>query len=179
MSRLWDVVLVPEAFTAEQCREIRTVMETVPLVPATIKDGESSAARVSDVRFVEYDPALWIFARLRAVVEQVNPQTFRFALSPHLEEGFQFTEYREGGFYSWHSDIGAGNAERRKLSLVVQLNDDYEGGELDFFPARFNVPRQAGLLIAFPSYMPHCVRPVSSGVRHTLVSWVSGFSPFA
>jgi PKHD-type hydroxylase len=178
-SRLWDVVLAPDVFSAEQCREILDVMSHVPLDPAGIHSGQVSSARVSNVRFVEYDPTVWIFQKLKHAVDTINPQTFGFHLHDWFGEGFQFTQYPEGGYYNWHADIGAGPSEYRKLSLVLQLNDDYEGGELEFFPAKFGVPKKAGWLAVFPSYMPHRVSPITKGVRNTLVTWVSGPTPFA
>ena len=173
--RMWDVVLVPGAFSVKECQDILDRM-----APAAVENvAAESPHRKSSVRFVEYDPDVWVFQRLSKIANTVNPQTFRFSLNAWFDEGFQFTRYVEGGYYSWHSDIGSGPTETRKLSMVVQLDDEYEGGELDFFPARFGVPRQRGLAVLFPAYMPHCVKPVTKGVRHTLVTWVHGPAPFA
>jgi PKHD-type hydroxylase len=65
----------------------------------------------------------------------------------------------------------------RKLSFSLLLNDDYEGGELEipgspgqedvFVPVR-------NTAIFFPSSMPHCVKPVTKGIRKSLVGWVHG-----
>lgn len=177
--RLWDVILIPDAFTPMECNDILSVMSGVPLDAATIKDGQASQARKSDVCFVEYDPEVWIFQKLQRVVEAVNTQAFHFNLNSWFDEGFQYTQYPEGGFYNWHTDIGAGKAELRKLSLVLQLNTDYDGGDLQFFPAQFDIPKSVGWVAAFPAYMPHRVTPVTRGTRHTLVTWVSGPTPFA
>ena len=177
--RLWDVVLVPEAFSADDCTLILERMATEELEPATVESRAGVVpARRSNVRFVDYDPDVWIFQKLKQAVETVNPQTFRFTLNSWFDEGFQFTQYPEGGYYNWHADIGAGPAETRKLAIVVQLNEGYEGGELDFFPARFNIPQQRGLMALFPAYMPHRVMPVTKGTRYSLVTWVHGPTPF-
>jgi len=101
----------------------------------------------------------------------------------HLISELQFTEYDSEyeGKYDLHHDIDW-NADKpydRKLSIVIQLSDPdtYEGGDLSFSevqnPER-NDLRKRGTIIVFPSYLQHQVSPVTSGVRHSLVSWVWG-----
>ena len=177
--RLWDVLLIPDAFSEDDCNTIMYVMSKTPLDPAKVR-GESgpTSDRVSNVKFISYDPDLWIFQKLGQVVNTVNPQTFKFDLNSWFDEGFQYTQYPEGGYYRWHTDIGDGPTEYRKLSVVLQLNDDYEGGQLQFFPAKFDVPKKKGMVAVFPSYMPHSVTPVTKGTRYSLVTWVSGPTPF-
>ena len=73
----------------------------------------------------------------------------------------------------------------RKISMTVNLNNpqDYEGGNLKFdlgphFKGeRFKVfddMRTQGSVIIFPSFMYHCVTPVTSGTRFSLVLWLLG-----
>jgi hypothetical protein len=59
------------------------------------------------------------------------------------------------------------------LSVLVALDDDYEGGEFVMFDDHI-VPMEAGSIVVFPSNFlyPHEVKPVIKGVRHTCVSWV-------
>ena len=73
----------------------------------------------------------------------------------------------------------------RKISMTVNLNSpqDYEGGNLKFdlgphsvgerFKV-FNDMRSQGSIIIFPSFMYHCVTPVTSGTRFSLVLWLLG-----
>jgi PKHD-type hydroxylase len=76
----------------------------------------------------------------------------------------------------------------RKLSLTINLNNssEYTGGNLkfDFGPhtdgERFvecTENRDQGSMIIFPSYTYHCVTPVTSGTRYSLVLWCLG-KPF-
>ena len=112
-------------------------------------------------------------------------------------EAIELTHYFEGEFYDWHTDIFPVPIIRnkkpynRKISVTVFLNDpeEYEGGEFDLelrgpnskekvneerFDT-FKLPK--GSMIVFPSYMWNRVRPVTSGVRKSLVLWFQG-SPF-
>ena len=100
-------------------------------------------------------------------------------------EDLQFSEYTEEkrGFYSKHSDCGLKKSldnyvDIRKLSFTVQLTDEneYEGGELIFHldKEEKKAPKSKGTIIFFESDVLHEVKPVTKGVRHSLVSWVQG-----
>lgn len=88
-------------------------------------------------------------------------------------------KYVEGNFHGEHLDL-AGYEEmcNRKLSLIVQLNPDYEGGELVLYNSYPEKPltnsKQAGDAVVFPAWMPHEVRPVDYGTRYVLVVWLTG-----
>jgi hypothetical protein len=62
----------------------------------------------------------------------------------------------------------------RRVSTVYYLNDDYEGGEINF--PRFGVSYKpaANELLVFPStyVYNHSVSPVISGTRYAIVSWI-------
>jgi PKHD-type hydroxylase len=122
----------------------------------------------------------WIYNRMASVLRTLNGEHFRFDLWGFAEQ-MQFTEYQaaQTGHYDWHLDAGAEhNYPPRKLSLVLQLSDpdQYEGGDLQVLKghAPESVFRERGLIAAFPSFLLHRVTPVTSGVRHSLVSWVCG-----
>lgn len=124
-----------------------------------------------------------IFLPLIAKVNEINQQYFGFELDQ--PETIQITEYDsvEQGEYKPHEDdagfVGLNQGPCRKLSVVIQLTDyaSYEGGEL-IFPEipDYNSSYATGIgtCIMFPSYMKHGVTPVTSGVRHSLVSWILG-----
>jgi PKHD-type hydroxylase len=75
----------------------------------------------------------------------------------------------------------------RKLSLTLNLTpaENYTGGELKFdlgphVPERFHTCENAksqGSIIIFPSFIHHCVAPINSGTRYSLVIWCLG-KPF-
>ena len=77
-----------------------------------------------------------------------------------------------------HVDVGPDN-NHRKLSLTIQLSDenDYKGGlfhlegQPPFDESKF---LKKGATIMFPSHYRHKVMPVISGMRKSLVIWVSG-----
>ena len=101
-------------------------------------------------------------------------------------EPIQYGIYSDGGKYDWHVDQGSKlliGGSIRKISMTLFMNnpDEYEGGEFDLelsHPER--KPRyqtfklKKGSAIFFQSDVWHRVRPVSSGMRKSLVAWYSG-----
>jgi predicted 2-oxoglutarate/Fe(II)-dependent dioxygenase YbiX len=97
----------------------------------------------------------------------------------------QLLHYGVGGHYIQHvdaetlytDDAGLKLWEKtldRDLSVVYFLNDDFRGGELVFPRLKLTLRPKAGTLVCFPSdhnYV-HGVRPVKTGRRFTLVTWL-------
>lgn len=95
--------------------------------------------------------------------------------SPHV------LRYSRGSHYKPHSDSDVidpatgrwRKAQNRDYSLLIYLDEDFEGGELVFPNFDYKLRPEAGMLAAFPSdcrYL-HGAMPVLSGVRHAIVSW--------
>ena len=96
-------------------------------------------------------------------------------------EAPQVLRYSRGSHYKPHSDSDVINpatgrwrkAQNRDYSLLIYLDEDFEGGELVFPNFNYKLRPEAGMLAAFPSdwrYL-HGAMPVLSGVRHAIVSW--------
>ena len=162
-------------------QELDTIIEignATALSKASTFGGSSDEVRNSHVHFLypnEYTN--WIFMRLAASITEINNHFFKFDLTG-MEQGLQFTRYEAPGqHYDWHIDKGY-MTPSRKLSLTLQLSDpsDYKGGqlELQFGGKPVKVPKERGFMTFFPSYALHRVKPVTEGVRHSLVCWVSG-----
>jgi hypothetical protein len=62
----------------------------------------------------------------------------------------------------------------RNLSVILALNDDYEGGELVFPLQEYEIKLKKGQLIAFPPYWthPHYTNDLKNGTyRYTINTW--------
>ncbi len=175
-----EILLTDSVFTPDECDAIIREFKDGPYEPGRISSNQAGGlVRQSQVRFVPpTEDQRWLFTKLAAIAASSNEQTFGFDIGK-LEEGFQFTKYESGDHYSWHADVGdEDERSRRKISITVQLNDDYEGGELQFFPSRIQAPKRKALVAVFPSFLVHRVAPVLSGTRYSLVAWVAGPHPF-
>jgi len=87
-----------------------------------------------------------------------------------------FLKYGEGGKYEVHVDAGRGSP--RNLTTIINLNEEYEGGEFLFFnPDRKEIVKEVklktGSIIVFPSNFlyPHSVKPIIKGERYSIVCW--------
>ena len=79
--------------------------------------------------------------------------------------------------YNWHIDIGAeGIALKRKIGVSILLNDDYEGGEIMFRSGdkEEGIKPPTGNMVAFSSFIPHKVNPITKGDRYVVVAWFTG-----
>ena len=98
-------------------------------------------------------------------------------------ESPELMRYREGGYYIKHADSqNMDMANRtwskvidRDLSLLLYLNDGYEGGELSFYKLNYQIRPRAGAAVLFPSdhRFLHQAETVKKGVRYAIVSWAS------
>jgi PKHD-type hydroxylase len=89
---------------------------------------------------------------------------------------FQFTEYKVDDYFDWHSDRSRDYYRDRFVSIVIQLNDNYSGGIFEIKDIKNNlipIKQNAGNLFMFDSGLKHRVTPVETGVRYSLVNWVS------
>jgi PKHD-type hydroxylase len=170
------IAYLPGFFTADECHKIGQLADAEQQHDGHIGKGVSDQIRESKVSYVNpTDDSQWIFDKLEVILLDLNGD-YKFDLNG-FHEGFQVARYSApAGHYTWHNDIGTGTFSTRKLSMSVQLSDvgDYEGGELQFADSTQPAPKEIGSLIVFPSFLTHRVKPVTSGERKSMVSWVSG-----
>ena len=60
------------------------------------------------------------------------------------------------------------------LTVLGSLNDDFEGGELEFWDNKEKFRLSAGEALIFPSVFlyPHQVHPITKGNRYSFVVWI-------
>lgn len=89
-----------------------------------------------------------------------------------IDTGYQLLRYREGEFYSQHTD--SFKQQQRSVSVSIQLNENYDGGEFAFFDREMMIRTKAGSIIVFPSNFmyPHEVMPVIRGTRYSIITWL-------
>ena len=121
-------------------------------------------------------------------LEQAVAACFREHIAPKYNcqfksyEPVQFLGYPVGGHYKGHNDGEIFNDKTRQwektmerdVSFLFYLNDQYGGGELEFYDLGLTIKPKKGMMIAFPSYkdFAHKVHPVTWGHRYSLVCWV-------
>ena len=89
-----------------------------------------------------------------------------------IEKGpYIFIKYQYNDKFDWHIDDG--KKYPRTVSISAYLNDDYEGGEIEFNHFGISHKPTAGDIVIFSSSYPymHRVKPVLSGTRYAVVNW--------
>jgi predicted 2-oxoglutarate/Fe(II)-dependent dioxygenase YbiX len=130
---------------------------------ASVLDHEHKARRDATIK----DPEL-----RRAYRERVQ----RYLL-PEVLKAFQFRAtrieryivacYEAGGHFGAHRDNTTSATAHRKFAVTINLNADFEGGELrfpEFGDRTYRAP--AGTAVVFSCSLLHEVRPVTSGLRY-------------
>tara|TARA_R100001015_G_C4630358_1_gene191924 strand:- start:2635 stop:3222 length:588 start_codon:yes stop_codon:yes gene_type:complete len=134
----------------------------------------------------------WIFRVLQEFVQESNKEA-GWNYQWDRSETVQFTKYNLNQFYDWHCDLlpkANKNGTIRKISMTCQLTDEteYEGGELEFDTRDYHPEKRdpdkhviqckeilkKGSIVVFPSSLWHRVKPVTKGVRYSLVCWNLG-----
>jgi hypothetical protein len=85
------------------------------------------------------------------------------------KEAFNFVKYLPGEYFKIHADHGP--YYTCTVSAVVYLNDDYEGGEIEFPRHGVTLKPQAGDIILFPSNFvyEHASLNIKSGTKYSVV----------
>lgn len=85
------------------------------------------------------------------------------------KEAFNFVKYNPGKYFKVHSDHGP--YYTCTISAVIYLNDNFEGGELEFVRQGVVIKPQAGDIVLFPSNFvyEHASLEVKSGTKYSVV----------
>jgi hypothetical protein len=86
-----------------------------------------------------------------------------------IPEFYKIQKYSSGAYMGPHVDSIDKTADKSPtISIVVYLNDDYEGGNICFPEQQLDIKPKAGSMIIFPSYPPyyHDPKPVTNGTKY-------------
>ena len=83
-------------------------------------------------------------------------------------------KYEEGQHYDDHTDYYEMWGCRTDYTVVITLNDDYEGGEHFIKVGTETIEKKlpAGKALVYPTHFVHGVRPVTNGVRKCITFWL-------
>jgi predicted 2-oxoglutarate/Fe(II)-dependent dioxygenase YbiX len=159
-------------FTQEECEEL----VNYSLKKFRLRKAETSGdndARKSQVAFNDYriDFPEIVEKLENKILDTVKVKGYELNFA---ETKYQFTEYKPGDFYHWHTDSNPNNSSKdRYCSLVIQLVDDYEGGNLELIDDGdiIKFKKGKGNLFVFLSNSLHRVTTLESGTRYSLVGW--------
>lgn len=181
-SRQAPVLLVPDALSPALRDEVLAAYDAADPRPTgveTMADGRLTEAldglRKQRRDHVVEDPDL--LRRLTTHVgRRVMPEVLKaFAYRATRFEGFKIGAYDAGddGFFAAHRDNLSSTTAHRQFALTINLDEDYEGGELRFPEYGPHLFRPAaGEALVFAGGHLHEVLPVTRGRRHVLLSFL-------
>jgi hypothetical protein len=95
----------------------------------------------------------------------------RYSITPLISHHTVLLRYEPGNMFHNHYD--AAPAYPRVVSVSMFLNDNFDGGELEFKEFNIKIKPEAGDVVVFCSAFPymHQVHPVTKGIRYAAVKW--------
>ena len=113
-----------------------------------------------------------LFGALEKTLKHYSTELYPFADKniKSREAKMHMLKYQESGYLPAHQDQGVSS---RVLSVLLYLNDDYEGGDIEFKHSGVKIKPKAGSILFFPSNFlyVHEVHPVTKGPRYALPNW--------
>ena len=171
------------ALNKHTCDELIRIGNEQIIEEATVDGGTKPAKtlRVCETGWI-HDP--YIMQQIMEYVATANVQA-GWNFDYDAPQMIQFAKYEVGSHYNWHRDtnidISKTGGATRKISITINLNDDYEGGDLEidsedrYWKATPRATRSSlGNICVFPSDTYHRVTKVTKGIRYSLVVWVMG-----
>lgn len=113
-----------------------------------------------------------LFGALDKTLDHYTKELYPFAEKniKSREQYMHLLKYETAGHLPAHQDQGVSS---RVLSVLLYLNDDYDGGEIEFKHSNIKFKPEAGSVVFFPSNFlyVHEVYPVTKGPRYALPNW--------
>jgi predicted 2-oxoglutarate/Fe(II)-dependent dioxygenase YbiX len=170
---------VPGLWTTAQCEAVLEQVHGAEWLPATVN---SAAGRVVDERVRNNDLALIRDpALVDSLLEDIRPHlpatmtaewgAGRTKVSlTGLFSPLRVYRYHPGQHFGLHQDQSyrRDDGARSLLTLMVYLDDDFEGGETDFPEQGERVAPARGDGLWFQHMVLHAGRAVTRGVKHVL-----------
>lgn len=169
----------PDAMTPEAAKKfIDSVESQYQGEDALIGMGSDGVVNkeIRDVKRVTLPSYRGIGATMAGMGMSANHQAWKFSVT-HSNQT-DYLKYDIEGHYHAHIDtfMNPSDPECRKLTILMFLNDDFEGGKLflQVGDKKIYPPQSVGTCIVFPSFMLHGVEPVTKGIRRSVVTWLVG-----
>jgi len=166
-----QIFLFDDAIPEETCNKYINLLDNTPDLDEE-KWGDNTNVQckfLPSPPTKEMDDEIYqIVTRIASKVQKCNP-----SVKISTDSGYQLRKIH--GETRLHSDGTQPSCdETRSMSLIIALNDDYEGGEMYFPNQEFKIRLKRGQAIAFPPYWTHphgVTAPLNGTYRYTINTW--------
>lgn len=180
--QLHDTPLIrvaPGFLNPEECQHLAHI-SSPNLAPSVIVDPATGATRPHEIRTsdgMSIGPA-----SEDLIVRAINARIAAFSGTP-IENGepLAVLRYSPGQEYKLHSDALPNGEDQRYCTVILYLNEGFEGGETDFPAIGLRVRPKAGMALQFTNLRPdgkpdpfarHAGLPIVRGVKWIATRWI-------
>jgi Rps23 Pro-64 3,4-dihydroxylase Tpa1-like proline 4-hydroxylase len=142
-------------------------------------DSLQDSMRTNQIFYVSANAAIQEIKEIDTLIfngttDFIKQYSSHYLLGGLTDEGYAILKYEKGTMYKQHHDCGGSN-KGRVVSMLVYLNDDFVGGELEFPHIGVKHKPSAGDIVLFPSNytFSHIAHPVTEGTKYAVVSWLA------
>ena len=164
-----DIFTVTDFFTPEECQEWIEFAETIGFSDAPINTGSGPMMRpdIRNNQRVMIDDMPRADELLRRSEEYLPKVQGHWRLAG-VNERLRFYRYNVGQQFDWHFDgyFERESGERSRLTFMVYLNDDFDGGQTSF--DNCVVEPQRGMALFFVHQIRHKGEPIRKGRKYVL-----------
>jgi predicted 2-oxoglutarate/Fe(II)-dependent dioxygenase YbiX/peroxiredoxin len=175
------VLVLPRVFEPELCAQLMALhQEGGTRASGVMRQVDGKTVEVNDAQHKKRsdimiaDPVLQMQLRDR-IGRRLVPailQAFHFRVT-HLERYLVACyDAGDGGFFNAHRDNVTRGTAHRRLALTINLNADYEGGELVFGEFGTVFRAEPGAAVVFSCSLMHEVLPVRRGKRFAFLPFL-------
>lgn len=165
------VFSLPGFLSLEECRRYIEEAEAIGFVSAGVRTRDGGQAMMPTIRNndrIAIDAPQWAEALWNRLAAQALPLV-EGRKAAGLAAAFRFYRYVPGQRFRMHKDGGLHERGMdSRMSFLVYLNDDYEGGATDF--RSFSIAPQAGMALMFIHETWHEGCELKRGTKYVLRS---------
>ena len=163
------IFTVTDFFTPEECQEWIAFAEREGFSDAPINTSFGPMMRpdIRNNRRVMVDDEDRAEELLRRASDYLPAKQGQWRLCG-INERLRFYRYDVGQQFQWHYDgyFERVGGERSRLTFMVYLNDDFDGGHTSF--ESYAIQPQQGMALFFTHHLLHKGEPVTSGRKYVL-----------
>jgi hypothetical protein len=127
-------------------------------------------ARKCETRRIEYGEDSYFDSLTQRVADFFSVPNLMYV------EPFPMMKYNPGDYFNWHSDLTDGFTTQRTATMIMYLNDDFEGGATCFQHLGLKIqPKRGSVLVYYytpASPLVHRGAAVISGTKFILTAFV-------
>lgn len=183
-------VCADEYLNNDEIQKVEEYCSKFELEKGQASSNYGDAGRNTDIVWImNNNETEWLYSKFYNLINDINKHFYQFNIIGFPAIQYGVYDSKKEGKSDWHMDLQISkniyldNEKTRKLSVAILLSQpgvDFEGGEFEIsssFSERKGVEETKltkGSAIIFPSFMVHRVKPVTKGIRKSLVVWAEG-----